>query len=149
MVVLLLCGLKWILQRVFHLTPLPQLLRVCSRVARFIYWLLLNHFFLPVHAGVSLLHTIKSVVFLLDLLDGVCGKRYIKSASIEQCFRALPNNHESVTPMGFHIAMLLCLLHASLSHTAVARKETTAGDWVIDSPTTCLPQSLLVGCRHT
>jgi len=28
-------------------------------------------------------HSIKSVVFLLDLLDGVCGKRYIKSASIE------------------------------------------------------------------
>jgi len=60
------------------------LLRVCSWVARFIYWLLLNHFFLPVHAGVSLLHTIKSVVFLLDLLAGVCGKRYIKSASSEQ-----------------------------------------------------------------
>jgi len=51
--------------------------------------------------------------------------------------------------MGFHIAMLLCLLHASLSHIAVARKDTTAGDWVIDSPTTYLPQSLLVGCRHT
>jgi len=33
---------------------------------------------------VSLLHTIKSVVFLLDLLAGVCGKRYIKSASSEQ-----------------------------------------------------------------
>jgi len=60
------------------------LLRVCSWVARFIYWLLLNHFFLPVHAGVSLPHTIKSVVFLLDLLAGVCGKRYIKSASSEQ-----------------------------------------------------------------
>ena len=29
-------------------------------------------------------HTIKSVVFLLDLLAGVCGKRYIKSASSEQ-----------------------------------------------------------------
>ena len=65
------------------------LLRVCSWVARFIYWLLLNHFFLPVHAGVSLLHTIKSVVFLLDLLDGVCGKRYIKSASIEQYCRGI------------------------------------------------------------
>jgi len=26
-------------------------------------------------------HTIKSVVFLLDLYTGVCGKRYIKSAS--------------------------------------------------------------------
>ena len=65
------------------------LLRVCSRVARFIYWLLLNHFFLPVHAGVSLLHTIKSVVFLLDLLAGVCGKRYIKSASSEPMFSCI------------------------------------------------------------
>ena len=92
----------------YTLTPLPQLLifskllagsydscfthlllRVCSWVARFIYWLLLNHFFLPVHAGVSLLHTIKSVVFLLDLLDGVCGKRYIKSASCEQYCRGI------------------------------------------------------------
>ena len=91
-------------------------------------------------------HTIKSVVFLLDVLEGVCGKRYIKSASLEQCFRALPNNHECVTPMGFHIAMLLCLLHASLSHIAVARKDTTAGDWVIDSPTTYLPQSLSASC---
>ena len=47
MIVLLLWGLKWLLQRVSHLTPLPPLLRVCSRVARFIYWRLLNHFFLP------------------------------------------------------------------------------------------------------
>ena len=37
--------------------------------------------------------------------------------------------------MGFRIAMLLCLLHASLSLYAVARKDTTAGDWVIDTPT--------------
>ena len=125
------------------------LLRVCSWVARFIFWRLLKHFFLPWHAGVSLLHTIKSVVFLLDVLEGVCGKRYIKSASLEQCFRALPNNHECVTPMVFHIAMLLCLLHASLSHIAVARKDTTAGDWVIDSPTTYLPQSLSASCWHT
>lgn len=73
----------------YTLTPLPQLLRVCSRVARFIYWRWLNHFFLPVHAEVSLLHTIKSVVFLLDVLDGVCGKRYIKSASIEQYCRSI------------------------------------------------------------
>ena len=49
----------------------------------------LIHFFLPVHAGVSLPHTIKSVVFLLDVLDGVCGKRYIKSASIEQYYRGI------------------------------------------------------------
>ena len=35
------------------------------------------------------LHTIKSVVFLLDVLDGVCGKRYIKSASIEQYCRGI------------------------------------------------------------
>ena len=70
-------------------TPLPRLLRVCSRVARFIFWRLLKHFFLPRHAGVSLLHTIKSVVFLLDVLDGVCGKRYIKSASIEQYYRGI------------------------------------------------------------
>ena len=49
----------------------------------------LNHFFLPIHAGVSLPHTIKSVVFLLDVLDGVCGKRYIKSASIEQYYRCI------------------------------------------------------------
>ena len=34
-------------------------------------------------------HTIKSVVFLLDVLDGVCGKRYIKSASIEQYYRGI------------------------------------------------------------
>ena len=34
-------------------------------------------------------HTIKSVVFLLDVLDGVCGKRYIKSASIEQYCRGI------------------------------------------------------------
>ena len=103
-------------------TPLPRLLRVCSRVARFIFWRLLKHFFLPRHAGVSLLHTIKSVVFLLDVLDGVCGKRYIKSASIEPCFRALLSNHESVTPMVFHIAMLLRLLHASLSLSCSSQK---------------------------
>ena len=88
-------------------TPLPRLLRVCSRVARFIFWRLLKHFFLPRHAGVSLLHTIKSVVFLLDVLEGVCGKRYIKSASLEQCCRALLNNHEFVTPTGVRIAILL------------------------------------------
>jgi len=111
---------------------LPLLLRVCSRVARFIYWLLLNHFFLPVHAGVSLPHTIKSVVFLLDLLEGVCGKRYIKSASLEQCCRALLNNHESVSPMVFHIAMLLCLLHAFLSLLCSSQKGYYCwglGDW--------------------
>lgn len=67
-------------------------------------------------------HTIKSVVFLLDVLDGVCGKRYIKSASIEQCFRALLSNHESVSPMVFHIAMLLRLLHASLSLSCSSQK---------------------------
>ena len=124
-----------------------------------IYWLRTRNAVLHHHSSIISfyqasqwfrpLHTIKSVVFLLDLLEGVCGKRYIKSASLEPCYRALLSNHESVTPMVFHIAMLLCLLHASLSHTAVDRKEATAGDWVIDSPTTCLPQSLLVGCRHT
>ena len=41
------------------------LLRVWGRLARFIYWLLLNHFFLPVYALVYLPHTIKSAVFLL------------------------------------------------------------------------------------
>jgi len=35
------------------------------------------------------LHTIKSVVFLLDIYTGVCGKRYIKSASCEQCYRRI------------------------------------------------------------
>ena len=34
-------------------------------------------------------HTIKSVVFLLDLLAGVCGKRYIKSASSEPMFSCI------------------------------------------------------------
>ena len=77
---------------VLLLTPvglIALLLRVCSRVARFIFWRLLKHFFLPWHAGVSLLHTIKSVVFLLDLLAGVCGKRYIKSASSEPMFSCI------------------------------------------------------------
>lgn len=75
---------------------------------------MLKHFFLPRHAGVSLPHTIKSVVFLLDILEGFCGKRYIKSASLEQCYRALLNNHECVTPAKVRIAILLLLLYADL-----------------------------------
>jgi len=130
----------------YTLTPLPQLLRVCSRVARFIYWRWLNHFFLPVHAGVSLLHTIKSVVFLLDLYTGVCGKRYIKSAS---CSNIVVYYLIITSPLRLWVFTLQCysayFTPLFLFH-AVARKDTTAGDWVIDSPTTYLPQSLLASC---
>jgi len=56
------------LVHVHVLTPVgltALLLRVWGRVKKFIYWLLLNHFFLLGYFGVYLPHTIKSAVFLL------------------------------------------------------------------------------------
>ena len=91
------------------------LLRVWGRLARFIYWLLLNHFFLPVYAGVYLPHTIKSAVFLLYftcfLWKTLHKVNIIKG--LQYC-RVLSNNHGFVTPLKVHIAMLLLCPHADL-----------------------------------
>ena len=93
------------------------LLRVWGRLARFIYWRQLNHFFLPVYAGVYLPHTIKSAVFLLIVLSRFCGKRCIKSTPTgSQYCRVLSDNHGCVTPCQVCIAMLLLTLTPTFSY---------------------------------
>jgi hypothetical protein len=83
-------GLIRIYKALFKPRPLPSTLK-SMQCRGLVYLLAIAQSFLFTKRPNCLrpLHTIKSVVFLLDIYTGFCGKRYIKSASCSQCCRRI------------------------------------------------------------